>query len=122
MAEAPDLERSLWEVLDDDDEINPYGQKTKYEELPGKRGGLFFYTPNDDHIYRFNKKAKDNKKLIACFHVKLANDRDLNIVKEKCSGYGVVDPETREPKITNAHNHRPDLTLLKKLIITYFRW
>ena len=27
MAEAPDLERSLWEVLDDDDEINPYGKK-----------------------------------------------------------------------------------------------
>ena len=39
-----------------------------------------------------------------------------------CSGYGVVDPETRELKITNAHNHRPDLTLLKKLIVTYFRW
>ena len=97
-------------------------RKTKYEELPGKRGGIFFHTPNDDHIYRFNKKAKDNKKLIACFHVKVTNDRDLNIVKEKCSGYGVVDPETRELKITNAHNHRPDLTLLKKLIVTYFRW
>ena len=82
---------------------------------PGKRGGLFFHTPNDDHIYRFNKKGKDNKKMVACFHVKLTNDRDLNIVKEKCSGYGVVDPETRELKITNAHNHRPDLTLLKKL-------
>ena len=53
--------------------------------------------------------------MIACFHVKLTNDRDLNIVKEKRSGYGVVDPETRELKITNAHNHRPDLTLLKKL-------
>ena len=57
-------------------------KKTKYEELPGKRGGLFFYTPNDDHIYRFNKKAKDNKKLIACFHVKLTNDRDLNLRPE----------------------------------------
>ena len=39
MAEAPDLERSLWEVQDDDDEeITLMVRKTKYEELPRKEG------------------------------------------------------------------------------------
>ena len=118
MAAALELDRSLWEVQEDDDEeITFMVRKMKYEELPGKRKGTFFHTPNDDHIYRRNKNAKDNKKFVACYHVKLTNDRDVNIVEEKCSGYGVLDPETREIKITNAHNHEPDLTLLKKLQI-----
>ena len=121
MAEAlppSELERSRWEVQDDeDDEITLMVRKMKFEELPGKRGAIFFHTPNDGHIYRFNKKAKDNKKFVACYHVKLTKDRDENIIKEKCKGYGVLDPETKEVKITNAHNHRADLNLVKKLQI-----
>ena len=71
MAEALELDRSLWEVQDDDDdeEITFMVRKMKYEELPGKRKGTFFHTPNDDHIYRRNKNAKDNKKFVACYHV-----------------------------------------------------
>ena len=54
MAEAlPEAERSLWGAQDgDDDEVTLMVRKMKYEEVKGKRGGTFYHTPNDDHLYR----------------------------------------------------------------------
>ena len=121
MAEAfqeTDLERSRWELQDDDDDdVTMMVRKTKYEEVPGRKKGVFYHTPLDDHLYRFSKKAKNEKKYVACYHVRLTNDRNVNIIKEKCTGFGVLDPVTKEIKITSPHNHEPDIDLLKKLKI-----
>ena len=60
MAEAfqeTDLERSRWELqADDDDDVTMMVRKTKYEEVPGRKKGVFYHTPLDDHLYRFSKK------------------------------------------------------------------
>ena len=120
MAEAlpEDLERSRWELQDDDDdEVTLMVRKMKYEEVPGRKKGVFYHTPCDDHLYRFSKKAKNEKKYVACYHVRLTNDRDVNVVKEKCTGFGVLDPVSKEIKITSPHNHAPDINLLKRLKI-----
>ena len=105
MAEAlPEAERSLWEAqAGDDDEVTMMVRKMKYEEVKGKRGGTFYHTPTDGHIYRFNRNGKDNK-----------TTKDASI-KEQCFGRAVLDPETKEIKITTPHNHTPDMILLQKL-------
>ena len=52
-AALPEAERSLWGAQDgDDDEVTLMVRKMKYEEVKGKRGGTFYHTPNDDHLYR----------------------------------------------------------------------
>ena len=106
-------ERSLWEAKDDDDdEVTLMVRKMKYEEVKGKRGGTFYHTPTDGHLYRFNRKGKDSKQFLACFHVKSTKDATI---KEQCFGRAVLDSETREIKITTPHNHTPDVALLQKL-------
>ena len=49
---------------------------------------------------------------MACFHIKTTKDASI---KEKCFGRAVLDPETKEIKITTPHNHTPDMILLQKL-------
>ena len=91
MAEAvPDLEMSRLAVTDsDDEEVTLMIRKMTYEEVLGKRDGVFYHTELDNHLYRFNRPAKNNKKFVYCYHVKLTKDAE---VKEKCKGFGVIDP------------------------------
>ena len=115
--EGASLERSRWEVHDgDDDEVTMMVRKTKYEEVPGRGIGVFYHTPSDDHLYRKNR-VKNGQQYVACYHSRLTNDRDVNVVKDKCTGFAVLDPQTEEIKITSPHNHPPDLNLLKRLKI-----
>ena len=115
--EGASLERSRWEVQDgDDEEVTMMVRKMKYEEVPGRGIGVFYHTPSDDHLYRKNR-AKNGQQYVACYHSRLTNDRDVNVVKDKCTGFAVLDPQTKEIKITSPHNHPPDLNLLKRLKI-----
>ena len=91
MAEAlPDSELSRLEVRDDD-EVCLMLRKMPYEELTGKRGGVFYHTQDDGHLYRFNKPIKNdpNKIGVYCNHIKITKDAT---VKEKCKACGVIDP------------------------------
>ena len=69
----------------------------EYQEVPGKRGGVFYQT-TDDHLYRFNRKGKDNKIWVYCYHIKLTRDAE---VTQKCKVFGVLDPEVRKILIVN---------------------
>ena len=91
MAEAlPDLELSRLAVRDDDDEVCLMLRKMPYEELTGRRGGVFYHTQDDGHLYRFNKpiKSDPNKIGVYCYHIKITKDAT---VREKCKAYGVID-------------------------------
>ena len=83
-----------------------------YEEVEGKRGGIFYHTTADNHLYRFNKKASGGKIGLYCFHVK--NTKDSSVT-EKCFGKAILDPESCKIEVTQDHSHEPDEELLKKL-------
>ena len=83
----------------------------EYEEVPGKRGGVFYGT-QDNHLYRFNKNAKDGKVFVYCFHVKITKDA---AVTEQCKAKGVLDPVSRTIQVTQPHNHDADVALLNLL-------
>ena len=83
-----------------------------YEEVDGKRGGVFYHTDVDNHLYRFNKKTKEGKIGLYCFHVKITKDSSIT---EQCKGKAILDPESRKIELTQPHTHEPDEELLKKL-------
>ena len=83
-----------------------------YEEVEGKRGGIFYHTTADNPLYRFNKKASGGKIGLYCFHVK--NTKDSSVT-EKCLGKAILDPESCKIEVTQDHSHEPDEELLKKL-------
>ena len=81
-----------------------------YEEVDSKRGGIFHQTPEDKHLYRFNKKMKDGRAGLYCYHVKITKDSSIT---EQCKGKAILNPESRKIEVS----HEPDESLLKKLIL-----
>ena len=85
-----------------------------YEEVDSKRGGIFYHTPEDKHLYRFNKNMKDGRAGLYCYHVKITKDSSIT---EQCKGKAILNPESRKIEVTQGHTHEPDEDLLKKLTL-----
>ena len=85
----------------------------EYEEVPSKRGGTLYLTPDNQHLYRFNKK-RGEKVFVYCYHIRLTKDAQ---VLEKCKAFGELHTETKTLELSTGHNHEPDVQLLKKLKI-----
>ena len=83
----------------------------EFEEVTGKRGGVFYKTV-DNHLYRFNKPAKNNKVFLYCYHVRITKDSS---VTEKCHATALLDPDAKVILTSKKHHHEPDMQLLKCL-------
>ena len=55
--------------------------------MTGKRGGVFYKTVNN-HLYRFNKPAKNNKVFLYCYHVRITKDSPINFLRAAASIFG----------------------------------